>query len=81
MLYVGTEPLDAIGVANSLYGLRNMYSEHVEVRQILTALTRHISACNDDFTPKQIGNALYGLRGMSSDHIEVQQLLTKKVSA
>ena len=77
------EELKTQETAMALYGLRNMSSDHEEVRSMLGVLARKVAGCRDVLGPQAVAMALHGLRKMSSDHQEVRSMLgvlTKKVA-
>jgi hypothetical protein len=63
------------GVANSLNGLKNMSSEHPEVRSILGVLIK-VESCTDRLSGRQLALALEGLKKMSNEHAEVRSIRT-----
>jgi hypothetical protein len=63
-------------IANALYGLQNMDSDHAEVRKILFVLTPLLKNCVDQFSTSALTNALYGMKRMRSDHSEVRTILS-----
>jgi hypothetical protein len=67
------------GVSMTLFGLRSMSSESLEVRNLLRALKPKVERCSEEFNVQEIGNALNGLKGMSSDHSEVRAILSALV--
>jgi hypothetical protein len=80
---------DALSLANeaigqSLYGLKNMTTRHIEVRKFLDVMAAKIANSQAELNGQAIGNALYGLRGMSSGYSEVRAVLaalTNKIAA
>jgi hypothetical protein len=46
----------------SLYGLRCMSSDSLEVCELLRAFTQKVQGCKEDFESQGVGNALYGLQ-------------------
>ena len=63
-------------VGNALYGLQGMSSDALEVRQLVSVLTRKIDSCTEPLDVQAVGNALYGLQGLSSDALKVTQLIS-----
>ena len=45
-----------------------MSSEHIEVRQLISALTPRFADCQERLRDQEIGNALYGMQGMVTYH-------------
>ena len=68
--------LDAAGIGQCLYGLQSMNSNHVEVRDLVAALTHHIQQSDSALDAQAVSNTLYGMKMMSSDHVEVRTLLS-----
>ena len=66
---------DPQAVGNSLYGLKNMSTEHIEVRRLIVSVTGQVSACQGLLDDQSISNALYGLNGMTGEYPEVRALL------
>jgi len=68
-------PLSGQNIGNALWGLRNMTSEHVEVRQALAALADRIKSSPAEMNGQNIGNALYSMHAMDDGKEEVRQVL------
>ena len=62
--------------SNTLYAMRGMCSDYVEVCSIMSAMASRILDCTGDFDAREVGNAIYGLRRMTSDHPEVRRVLS-----
>jgi hypothetical protein len=62
-------------IGNALWGLRNMSTDHTEVRKILAVLAPHIRRSQADLTGQNLGNALYALNRMSDVFDEVREVL------
>lgn len=64
-------------MANALYGLQGMSSDHIEVKELLIAIEKKIisSRSSQIFNSQEIGNALYGLQNLKSECPEVRNLL------
>ena len=60
---------------NALWGLRNMSSEHVEVREVMAALLPHIERSSALLSGQNFGNALYAFNRMSDAFEEVRAIL------
>ena len=67
--------LNAEQIGYGLYGLQNMSSDSVEVRELLVVLTDKIRKSEAELNAEQIGYGLYGLQNMSSNSVEVRELL------
>jgi uncharacterized coiled-coil protein SlyX len=64
---------DQLGLA--FYGLQNMNSYSVEVRNLLAALTEHVLLCPDQFTRQSLDSVAYGCLNMDSvAHVEMRRL-------
>jgi hypothetical protein len=65
------------GISNCMSGLRNMSSDHVEVRQLLAALTVLIFRASKSVTlsGKSLAGCLLGLQRMSDAHQEVRAVI------
>merc|ERR1711871_1901284 len=48
---------------------------HQEVRDLISALIKHVKACHEPLNSQAIGNSLYALRNMSDEYEEVKDLL------
>ena len=57
-------------------GLKNMSSEHPEVRSILRVLISKVESCTDRLSGRQLALALEGLKKMSNEHAEVRSIRT-----
>lgn len=68
--------MSAQGIGNSFYGLQELCSDHIEVRQLLNAMCEKISQCDEELSGQEISNALYGLRGMRDEYSEVRAVLS-----
>ena len=53
-----------------------MTSEHIEVRETLSALSKKIQASNSQMNGQNIGNALYSLHSMDDSYVEIKELLS-----
>jgi hypothetical protein len=63
-------------LASSLYGLRGMSADVVEVRALLGTMEQLIADSPEQMlTGTQLGNALYGLQKCSTSHQEVSRLV------
>ena len=62
-------------ISNALCGLQGMFSEHVEVRNILQALSPLLKNCVDTISMIEFRNAMIGLQNMRSDSREVRTIL------
>lgn len=67
--------LSNIEVTKMMHGLRNMSSEHEEIRELLRVIAPLIQRCND-FDHRAFGAVLGGMRSMSSQDVEVRNLLS-----
>jgi hypothetical protein len=62
------------GIGSAFIGLQGMSSSHVEVRELLTILTKSIENCNQ-LDNQAVANILLGLRSSTSDHLAVRQVI------
>jgi len=67
--------LNAQAVANALYGLQGMSSDHAQVLNLVEALADKVRKCDERLSAQEVGNALYGLQGMNSSSNIVKELL------
>ena len=53
---------DGRAVANGLYGLKGMSSEHAEVRLLVKSLSKFVAKCPQALSSAEKAMALYGLQ-------------------
>jgi hypothetical protein len=64
---------EQIGMA--LYGMKNMSTDHAEVRSIVSVLAVKVSETTGEFTPGCISMSLRGLHNMCSQYSEVVEIM------
>jgi hypothetical protein len=75
MISLCKEQIKAQEVGNAMYGLQNMNSDYIEVRDLVKGLSSLILTCKEPLLPQGVSNATYGLQNLSSEHIEVRELI------
>jgi hypothetical protein len=57
------------------YGLQNLFSQHEDVKALISALSEKASFCKDSMSGPQLGMTLYSLQGMDDSVPEVRNLI------
>jgi hypothetical protein len=62
-------------VCNTIYGIKNMFSAHEDVRSLLGPLTEKVTMCNQPIPLINLSAGFFGLQGLDSAHEENRNLL------
>ena len=67
--------IDKVALGNGLYGMQNMSSDSLVVRELLTAVLPALRECKEAAIAQEIGASFFGLQNMSSSVPEVRSVL------
>lgn len=62
-------------MGKALFGLQGMSSDCIELRELLSALSKKAHNCKEDFSAQNVSKALHGLLRMSDVCSEVRDML------